>query len=264
MEDITIRALKTLELCDYIFCEDTRVTKKLLDRHDISVKTLKIYNDHSGEDTRWYIKELIESGNNVALVSDAGTPLISDPGYKLINYLQDNSVSIETIPGASSVVSAITISGLPSDNFYFGGFLPQKTGQKINFFAELLNVNSTLIFFDRANRVPTTLEAINEVFGDVEVSIVREITKLYEETIKNKVSELIKLERCATLRGEIVLLIDNGKKNANLTEQDIDRELEKLLEDHSIKDASKIASEKFSIAKKDAYSKLLEIKENMS
>jgi 16S rRNA (cytidine1402-2'-O)-methyltransferase len=267
LEDITYRAVKTLQESDYIFCEDVRVTKKLLDRYDIKNKALKTYNDHSSSRDRQYILELIKSGSKCSIVSDAGMPLISDPGYKLVRYLQDESVKISVIPGASATLSALTLSGLPTDSFYFGGFLPQKDGQKEKFLEGLINIKSSLIFFDRANRVPSTISKISNVFGEVEVSIVREITKLYEESIRFKASTILSEslnDKLTSLKGEIVVLVDNNKRQIKISDDSLDLELKNLLDKHSVKDASKIASDEFSMPKREAYSKLLEISKNMT
>lgn len=260
LKDITLRALEVLNSVDVIACEDTRVSKKLLDNYAIATK-LMVYNDHSKQSLRDRMLDNIEQGQSFALVSDAGTPLISDPGYKLVRAARERGVKVTTCPGASSVISALAISGVPSDSFYFGGFLPQNLGQKENFFRPFVGLNSTLIFMDRGSRLASSMQAINNIFGDVEVCVAREITKLYEEVILKTSSEALTYCNENEIKGEIVMLINNlESKRKNLSEGEIDSILGDLLRDNTVKSASEIAFLEYGVNKKLAYKKLLELK----
>ena len=186
LKDITIRALEELESSDLIFCEDTRTTIKLLNHYNIKNKLMS-YHEHSDVKTRKFIIDEIENGKNVSLVSDAGTPLISDPGYKLVKELKKRNLRVTSCPGPSSPIAAITLSGLPSDKFLFSGFLPVKVKAKKDYLEELKNIKSTLIFFESSNRIIKTLETILEIFGNRKISICRELTKKFEEIITSKI-----------------------------------------------------------------------------
>ncbi len=262
MKDVTIRALEVLSSCDVIICEDTRVTKKLLNHYNIDTK-LDVYNDHSSAKKRDKIVFEILSGKSIAIVSDAGTPLISDPGFKLVRSCYEAGVKVTTTPGVSSVIAGLTLSSMPSDSFFFGGFLPQNQGQKENFFRKYFDINSTLIFFDRGSRIPSSLQAIKNIFGEnVEVSITRELTKLYEEVIVGNVDKLILDLEGRELKGEIVLLINNFENDfKRLSEEQIEEVLVELSKHNSVKSASEIAFLEHGINKKLAYKRLLELKD---
>ncbi|MCC8417688.1 MAG: 16S rRNA (cytidine(1402)-2'-O)-methyltransferase [Rickettsia endosymbiont of Bryobia graminum] len=206
LEDITIRALETLKNSTIILCEDTKISSKLLAKHNIKVK-LQVYNDHSSPEEREKIKAYINNRAVVSLISDAGTPLISDPGYKLVRYLQKFNYFIDVIPGVSSVTTALTISGLPTDRFLFAGFLPRTIVSKKKIFSELSIVNATLIFFETATRLLQTLEIIFDVLGNREICIARELTKMHQEIKSGMVQDIITFYQNNIIKGEIVLLI---------------------------------------------------------
>lgn len=217
LDDITIRALDTLKNSNIILCEDTKVSQKLLAKHDISVK-LKIYNDHSDANQRRIIAKLIEEGNVISLISDAGTPLISDPGYKLVRELKIQGIHVDIRPGVSAPISALTISGLASDRFLFSGFLPKTTEGKRKAFQDLLQINATLIFFETAIRLDSSLSIAQEVFGNREICVTRELTKLYQESRLGNISNVREFYHKNPPKGEIVLLI-SGKS------EDLDKEI---------------------------------------
>ncbi|MCZ6914011.1 MAG: 16S rRNA (cytidine(1402)-2'-O)-methyltransferase, partial [Rickettsia endosymbiont of Ixodes persulcatus] len=179
-EDITLRAISTLKNSDIILCEDTRISQKLLAKHDMHTK-LQIYNDHSDKKDREHIISLIKAGNIVSLISNAGTPLISDPGYKLSRDLRMLNCHIDVIPGVSAPITALTLSALPTDRFLFHGFLPKTTESKKKVFSELVNLKATLIFFETAPRLINTLSVAKEILGNQEICVARELTKLYQE-----------------------------------------------------------------------------------
>lgn len=217
LQDITLRALKTLEDVDFIACEDTRKTSFIIKqyfkgREKEMLDKLFSYYEQVELQKIPQVVNLLKNGKNVALVSDAGTPAVSDPGFKLIREIIKNDIKVVSIPGASSVISSLVSSGLPTDKFLFVGFLPLKPGHRINFLKDLKQslkyVNSTVIFFESPYKLLRTLSDIKEIFGDIEIVITRELTKIHEEIIKAKISTLIlKYEKRAP-KGEITVLFN--------------------------------------------------------
>jgi 16S rRNA (cytidine1402-2'-O)-methyltransferase len=257
LEDITLRAVNILKSADVILCEDTRVTAKLLAYFSIQTKLI-VYNDYSDDFLRNKILALLDEEKIVALVSDAGTPLISDPGYKLVARLQEEGYYVDIAPGATSVIAALTLSALPTDRFAFFGFLPRTTMTKERIFIEVQNLKSTIIFFESAERLVDSLDAAKKVLGDREAAVVREITKLFQEAKRGKLSELIAYYSQTKPRGEIVFLL-SGKNSPEeyLSEEEINDKLMLLLKTHSSKDSTEILfkeiSEKTDLKKKDIY-----------
>ncbi len=207
LRDISLRGLDVLRAADIIMCEDTRVTRKLLGAYQIKAR-LNSYNDHSDDARRENIIEQVKEGKAIALVSDAGMPLISDPGYKLVRDAQACGVYVTTIPGANAPLAALQLSGLPSDQFCFLGFLPNKSGARQKMLAPWKSVPATLICFTSAPRLIASIEDISAALKDREIAVVREITKLYEEVRKGATDELISYYQEHGLpKGEIVLVI---------------------------------------------------------
>lgn len=227
LSDITLRAIETLKNSDIIFCEDTRVSGKLLAKHLINTP-LSVYNDKSDERTRNYIIKNIESGKIVSLISDAGTPLISDPGYKLVRDLRKKGYFIDVVPGVSSPIAALSISGLASDRFVFAGFLPKTDISKEGVFAELKDIDATLIFFDSSLRIVDSLKIALKVLGNRQANISRELTKLFQESRTSDISSLIEHYENTPPKGEVVLLISGDKVNS-VTKQEITEEIKELL-----------------------------------
>jgi len=203
--DITVRASRVLEWCSAIACEDTRVTAKLL-RHLGLSKPLWRYDDHSSPEDRARLLEAIRT-RPVALVSDAGTPLVSDPGYRLVREAREAGLPVTALPGPSAPTVALTLSGLPSDRFLFAGFLPVKDKARIDVLAELANIRATLIFFETAPRLTRSLSAIAEALPGRELAVARELTKLYEECRSGTAEDLLAHYEAHPPRGEIVLLV---------------------------------------------------------
>lgn len=214
-KDITIRAIETLKNADIIACEDTRVTAKLLAKLELK-KSLLVYNDHSSESARLNIIKKIKDGNSIILVSDAGTPLISDPGYKLVKECMENDVKVVAIPGVSSTITALSICGLPTDKFIFCGFFQPKSNARIKQLEEFKNLKATLVFFETARRLLDTLNDIRNTLGERQISVARELTKLYEEVKTDTVSNVINYYTENPLKGEIVLIIEGWSKDASL------------------------------------------------
>jgi 16S rRNA (cytidine1402-2'-O)-methyltransferase len=213
LEDITLRAISTLQNVQIILAEDTRNSKKLLDAHNIDTKMMS-YHDHSSEKEIKKIVNLLLEGQDLALISDAGTPTISDPGYGLIRDCIKHDISIVPIPGASSITAAMSVSGLPSDSFTFIGFLPQKKGRlkKINHLKELDN---TIILFESPYRLEKTLNQLLEYLGNRSVVVGRELTKLYEEVIRGNLNDIIVHFSKSKIKGEIVIMIGKDDDRIN-------------------------------------------------
>jgi len=227
LNDITIRALENLKNSDIILCEDTRISAKLLAKHNIT-GSLSIYNDKSDETTRKYIIKNIEAGKVVSLISDAGTPLISDPGYKLVREVKEKGYFIDIAPGVSAPIAALTLSGLPSDRFIFAGFLPKTDIGREKVFLEFAGVDATLIFFDRSTRIVDSLQAALKILGNREANVSRELTKLFQESRTVDIESLIKYYSHNLPKGEIVLLI-SGKKSLESSEEKLITEIKNLL-----------------------------------
>jgi 16S rRNA (cytidine1402-2'-O)-methyltransferase len=234
--DITLRALSTLAAADLIACEDTRVTRKLLDRYAITVP-LTPYHDHNAATARPKLLQKLAEGAAIALVSDAGTPLISDPGFKLVRAAQDAGYAVTAIPGPSSVLAAMTVSGLPTDRFFFAGFLPPKQAARRARIAELARVPAALIVFEAGPRVAETLADLAAALGEREAAVCRELTKLHEEIRRGPLATLARESAEGETRGEFVLVIAPPAAAAQPTEDDADALLRAALARTSLKDA---------------------------
>jgi 16S rRNA (cytidine1402-2'-O)-methyltransferase len=216
LEDITLRALRVLKEVDLILCEDTRVTKKLLKHYEIETPLLS-YHSHSGVSKSDKIFELVREGKNIALVSDAGTPTISDPGAKLVKEIKDRfkeEVSVEGVPGASAVITALSVSGVYADSFVFLGFPPHKKGRK-TFFENIKKYEITIVFYESPHRLIKTLNALSETLGsDVNIVVVRELTKIYEEVVRGSAEKLLDYftKNTEKVRGEFVVIVDYKNK----------------------------------------------------
>ena len=259
LKDITIRALEELQSSDLIFCEDKRITIKLLNHYNIKNKLMS-YNEHSDRGTREFIVNQIEKGKSISLVSDAGTPLISDPGYKLIKELKKKNLTVTSCPGPSSPITAITLAGLPTDKFFFSGFLPVKSKARKDYLLKIKNIESTIIFFESPNRIVKSLETILEIFGDRNIAICRELTKKFEEVITLKVSEAIKnLSSRDNIKGEIVIVIEGEVKKDK--SQNLEAILKDALKSMSLSDAAKEISNYTNFSKKEVYNAALVLKD---
>ena len=207
MGDITIRALRTLSKASFIAAEDTRRTRKLLTRYKMS-RSLLSYHDFNKTRVAPEIIRRIASGEDVALVSDAGSPGISDPGFLLVKLAIAEGIDVVSIPGASSVICALQISGLPTHNFVFEGFLPRKKGKRRAKLESLKLEERTMVFFESPNRLRTTVAEMLEIFGDRKIAICRELTKLFEEVLRTRLSQVEDLFSRRALKGEVVLVVE--------------------------------------------------------
>jgi 16S rRNA (cytidine1402-2'-O)-methyltransferase len=220
LEDITLRALATLREVDLVAAEDTRRTRRLFSRHDIHTPLLS-YREENRESAGTKIVERLEAGADVALVSDAGTPGISDPGHHLVTLCLERGITVEAVPGPNAAISALVISGLPTTRFSFEGFLPRKPGARRKVLSALAGDVRTLIFYESPNRLVATLEDIREVLGDRPAAIARELTKKFEEVMRGPVSELLERLESRQVKGEVVLVVGGAPAPA---EADVDRE----------------------------------------
>lgn len=272
LRDITLRALDVLSGVDNIICEDSRVSQKLLSAYNIK-KPLIVYNDHNAQKQKGTILEKLSNGASLALISDAGMPLVSDPGYKLVQDCMDLGLPVTTLPGASASLAALQLSGLPSDNFTFLGFLPAKSAARQKELLKWKAVSSTLILFESPRRISACLKDIKEVLGDRDSALVREITKMHEEVIRGKVSDVLSACQNNPPKGEIVLIIEGRKKGKvgkdnTKTKVCLDEELELVLNMEEAlgyglkylktKEASQLFSELTGISKKEIYNYLIE------
>ena len=206
MGDITIRALEILKSVDLILSEDTRETSKLLKYYKIQNSQIS-YRDQNHTRVFDNILETLKSGKNMALVSDSGTPLVSDPGFKLIHELVEKGIKIESIPGPSAVISALTVSGLPTDKFTFVGFLPKKPGQQEKILKEYGNLESTLVIYESPYRVVKLLEQIQRTLGNRKICVVKDLTKMYEHLIYGEINDILTDRTSIKPKGEYVILV---------------------------------------------------------
>jgi len=257
--DISLRALDVLKACSVIAAEDTRVTAKLLAIHGIQ-RPLIPYNDHNGQQMRPRILARLEQGEAVVLVSDAGTPLVSDPGYKLVREVISAGLPVVAIPGASAVLTGLTLSGLPSDRFLFAGFLPSKAGERLAMLEELKGLRATLIFFESAQRLSETLSAMAGVLGARAAVVARELTKLHEEVRRGSLGELAAhYEKAGAPRGEVTLLVGPPAQVSTDTAK-VDAALEAALAFMPVKAAAELISGLTGIPRKQLYDRALELK----
>lgn len=207
LEDITARALRVLSEVEVVACEDTRRTRVLLNHFGINTKTVS-YHEHNEHERAEQLGKLIESGQSVALVSDAGTPLVSDPGFRIVKAAIARGIQVIPIPGPAALIAALAASGLPTDQFFFGGFLPARAAPRQTRLDELREVIGTLIFYEAPHRIVATLKDALDVLGDRRAVVARELTKIHEETVRGSLTELVELFAAKSRqRGEMVLLI---------------------------------------------------------
>jgi 16S rRNA (cytidine1402-2'-O)-methyltransferase len=263
LEDITLRALRILREADLIACEDTRHARKLLSHFEIS-KPLVSYHEHNERERTEELVQKLEAGTNVALTSDAGMPLISDPGYRLVCEAASRGIAVVPIPGPSAVITALAASGLPTDEFVFAGFLPRKRGARRARLNDFLLTPSTIVFYETPHRIKEALEDAREVLGDRPAAIARELTKLHEEIIRGRLSEIeIKFAERAP-RGEFVLLIGPpselpAPRGADETKSILDQ-VDELMEAEGIdqKAALKQVARERGMTRRDAYKQMVE------
>jgi len=257
--DITLRALETLAGVDIIACEDTRITRRLTERYAIA-GLLKPYHEHNAALARPKILERLAQGCSIALVSDAGTPLISDPGFKLVREVCAAGHSVIALPGPSSVLAALAVAALPTDRFFFEGFLPPKETARRTRLAELSRIDATLVMFESGSRVQATLADLADVMGARDAAICREMTKLHEDIRRAPIAELARTADALETRGEFVLVIGPPAAGAQIMAKDqLDDLLRRQLARHSVKDAVAHAVELSGRPRREIYARALEL-----
>ncbi len=259
LRDITLRALDVLRSADRILAEDTRQTRKLLSAYDIDTP-LTAYHDHNVAKMLPKVMDWLSSGEVIAQVSDAGTPLVSDPGFKLVRAVIEQGHNVIPLPGASAPLAALVAAGLPTDRFLFEGFLPSKTTARKTALGELSNIKASLIFFESGHRVFDSLSDMQTVLGDRPAVIARELTKKYEEIRRGRLSELMVSVKDDPPRGEIVVLVAPPQGEAHWDEKAVDEELKVRLPELGAKRASAEIAELSGWAKRDVYQRALKLK----
>jgi len=260
LDDITYRAVKLLESADLIACEDTRVTGKLLTLLGIPSKKLTPYHEHNAEKARPALMARMREGAAVVLVSDAGTPLVSDPGFRLVRACLEEDIPVTSAPGASALLTALQLSGLPSDRFLFAGFLPNKDGARRSVLSELAAVPASLIFYESPHRLEDSLAAMAELLPGREAAVARELTKLYEEVRRGSLVELAAhYKEAGGPKGEVVIVVSPPPEAPPPTEEDLDAQLTKALESHSPRDAAALVAAALGLPKRTVYGRAVEL-----
>ncbi len=257
LKDITLRAIEVLKQSDIIFCEDTRHSKKLLDYYGIKTK-VDSFHQFSGENKLEKIKELLNNGKTVSYISDAGTPVISDPGYEIVKFLNENGIEFDVIPGATALIPALMLSGFPSDTFFFGGFLGKKEGEIEKQLEKIKNMETTVIFYQSPLRVLKTLKIAEKINLNRKVAVVKELTKIHQKVVKGSIKELIE-KISESEKGEFVLVFSPPiKKEKKEIPEYLIKEYNMLLKEKiEPKKAIKFLSKKYGIPSKKLYSELV-------
>lgn len=258
LDDISLRALKVLAAADLVVCEDSRVTRKLLAAYGITTR-LAAYHEHNAARVRPGLVARLAQGDRLALVSDAGTPLVSDPGYRLVGAAIAAGVPVVPVPGASAPLAALSVSGLPSDRFFFEGFLPAKRVARRNRLARLKAVPATLIIFESPRRLAAALADMADMLGPRPAAVGRELTKRFEEMRRGPLDELARAYAETAPKGEIVIVVGPSGESEGVSETDLDALLADLLAAASVRDAAEAAAAQLGIARRRAYARALEL-----
>jgi 16S rRNA (cytidine1402-2'-O)-methyltransferase len=259
LRDITLRALDTLRAADLIACEDTRVFAKLASHHGIAVPTVA-YSDATQEASEPRLLRALAEGKRLALVSDAGMPLISDPGYRLVRAAVAAGHAVTVVPGPSAVPMALALSALPTERFFFGGFLPAKAGERRRVIGEAAQIPATLVFFEAPHRLAASLADLAELLGDRPAAVARELTKLFEEVRRQSLGELAAHYAHAEVKGEIVLVIGPPGEAAAPAVDALDAALRDALAAASVKDAAAEVAARFGLRRREVYARALALK----
>ena len=254
---MTLRAIETLQQVDLIACEDTRVTRVLLQRFGIHTPTTA-YHDHNADRVRPALVAQLQGGAAVALVSDAGTPLISDPGYKLVRDCAAAGITVVPLPGASALLAALTVAGLPTDQVFFTGFLPAKRGARREAIAGYRSLRATLVFYESAQRLPDTLADLAAVLGPRRAAVCRELTKLHEEVRRDTLVQLNAAYAAkGPPKGEVVIVVGGETQPAAVSADEVDAALRQALESMSVRDAATAVAETFGLPRRAVYARAL-------
>ena len=258
--DISARAVSVLTEADVIACEDTRNTKKLLTLLGINNKKLIAYHEYNADKMRPHVLERLRNGEMIALVSDAGTPLVSDPGYRLVQDCIEQNLYVTAVPGASAVLTALQLSGLPCHRFLFEGFLPTKSSARQKELSLLADIPATLIFYESPQRLEETLQDLISILGNRFIAVVRELTKKFEQTVRGPCSEILaNYQQTGFPKGEIVIVVSPAEQK-KFSPNEIENMIKQALKTMSVKEAAAMVSQKTGEAKKTIYQKALKIK----
>lgn len=262
LADITERALSVLKSVDLILAEDTRRTLPLLQRHAVNGSNLQAFHEHNELRIQDRLIERLQAGERIAMVSDAGTPLISDPGYGLVAKAHEMNIKVEPIPGACAAIAALSASGMPTDKFFFVGFMPAKSSKRKADLLEFKEQVGTLVFYESSHRILASIGDCLDVLGDRFAVMARELTKMHETIHAAKLSELKEFVSSDSnqQRGEFVLLIEGAKREVEMDNQEMDRVILILLEDLPVKQASAMAAKILNVKKNLVYQRALELK----
>ena len=257
LEDMTYRAVRVLKEVDMVACEDTRQTRKLLEHYGIDKPTIS-YHEHNESERAAELTSRLLAGTSMALVTDAGMPLVSDPGYRLVHAAVECGIRVEALPGASALLTALAASGLPTDSFHFGGFLPSKPGQRAKLLESLAEEHSTLIFYEAPHRILEALDAIEAALGPRQVVVARELTKLHEEFLRGTAAEIhAQLAARDAVKGEMTVLIGKATEPA-ADDTPLDEAVEALIRGGTPRmDAIKQVARKRGMSKREVYDQLL-------
>jgi 16S rRNA (cytidine1402-2'-O)-methyltransferase len=258
LRDITLRALDVLAAADLVLAEDTRVTGKLLSAYGLSAR-LERYDEHGAERTRPLALRALGEGKRVALVSDAGTPLVSDPGYRIVRQAAAEGHPVFPIPGASALLAGLSAAGLPSDRFLFAGFPPPKSAARRSFLDELAPIRATLVFFEGGSRLAASLLDMAAVFGPREGAVCRELTKLYETIVRGSLPDLAADPRFEAPRGELVILVGPGRET-EASATDVDTALIDALQRLRPADAAAEVAKALGLSRREVYQRAMQIR----
>ncbi|WP_037295964.1 16S rRNA (cytidine(1402)-2'-O)-methyltransferase [Roseobacter sp. AzwK-3b] len=259
--DITLRTLDILASADVIAAEDTRSLRKLMDIHGIALadRPLVSYHDHNGERVRPRLMRALEEGKSVVYASEAGTPMVADPGFDLARAAVEAGYHLISAPGPSAVITALTVAGLPTDHFFFAGFLPNASGKRKTALETLAEVPGTLVFYESPKRVAAMLrDAATVLGGERQAAVCRELTKKFEEVLRGTLNDLATLCSERPLKGEIVVLVDRGRL-PKIREFDLDERLMAVLSEHSVRDAADMVAAELGLKRRQVYQRALEL-----
>lgn len=261
LRDVTFRALDVLSGADLVLAEDTRITRRLLDAYGVTTD-MRAYHDHNAAEIRPEIIRMLEGGARIAQVSDAGTPLVSDPGFKLARAAIKAGAEVIPIPGASAALAGLAAAGLPTDAFLFAGFAPAKSGKRAAFFESLVRAQATLIFYESGPRLAASLAAMASVFGPRPAAVARELTKKFEETVRGNLDDLAaRYEQSGPPKGEIVVLVGPpSDEDAAWDDTRLDAALTEAMATESVKDAAAAVAQVSGLARRDLYQRALALK----
>ena len=260
LDDISLRALRVLKEVDLIAAEDTRHTRILLDHYDIRT-ALVSYHEHNEKAQAARLVERISKGASIALVSDAGTPAISDPGYRLVVEASRSGISVTPIPGPSALIAALSASGLPTDRFVFEGFMPAKKGERETRLQALRDESRTIVFHEAPHRLQECLEALRRNFGDRDIVIARELSKVHEEFLRGTIEDIAERLAAREIKGEITVIVRAARQRESISQEDLSAEIRRLsAEGISVREISEQLAKRYRLGRREVYQLALRLK----